>query len=192
MNYERKRLCRANNKYLSKIRKKHFEQSESSIIQKPKSLIWMIISNFDERFCKIIKGVANEVTSDCNPLKLYSKVNFKYLKQNIEAKFIVTELQSDEKNKHWRMSMSLFKENKLELFEKENKKYKSDIDIIKEEEHFYTPDQEIIFELTDIKKNCFLVIKHRFQSNINAEVLHELSRSKINILNDLKTFCERK
>ena len=192
MNFERTKLCRANNKYFSKIRKKKYEQSESSIIQKPKSFIWKIISNFDERFSKIIKGVADEVTSESNPLKLYSKVNFKYLKEKIGANFIVTELQSEEKNKQWSMSMSLTKTNKLEILESENKKYKSDIDIIKEEEHYYTPDQEIIFELTDIKNNCFLVIKHRFQAHIDSETLHELSKSKINMLNELKTFCERK
>jgi len=185
LKYDKLNIFRENNKILFKERqKKIYEQTETCIISKNKPFLWELVKNFDSKFCTIVKGVADEVIIDDKELKLHTKVTFNYTEPKFSISFFVTEVEEEQDQKIWRIKMSSNNENQNHLI-------KIDSKVIKEEEEYYTPEQEILFELKYIDQlKSMLIFKHLFKKRVNLEKLQILSENKLKMLEQLKDFCE--
>ncbi len=172
-------ISHKNKKLLFQTNQKILEQFESSIIKIKKEDLWDILINFSEKFSKVAKNIADEVITEDKILKKNSQIKFIYKEKNVEANFKVTELDAEEKEKKWKLKLSLVDNN-------EDLKNMNTNQIIREEGEYYTPNQEILFELDGVNQDkCHFMFKHIFNTDIPKEDLSNLSIMKIKILKDL-------
>jgi len=184
LKYEKLEIFRKISKILYRERvKKIYEQTESCIISKNRLPVWELVKKFDTKFCEIVKEVADEVIIDDNQLKLDSKVTFNYQKPKFSISFFVTEVEEEQDQTTWMIKMS--SNNNFQNY------IKIDSKVIKEEEEYYTPEQEILFELRHIDESkSILIFKHLFKQRVNIEKLQILSENKLRMLERFKVFCE--
>jgi len=170
-------------------RNRFCEQSISCLILQNKYFIWNLLKKFRRKFCKIVNEVADDVISEDKHLKLNSRVTFIYNHLNTNLNFLVNLLQEDESSKIWKLGLAMVKVIEIQ----EDNKITSNTEIIHEEEEFFTPGQDIIFELVELQKNKnIFIFKNTFDKRIKREDLISLEKKKKKMIERFKDYCEKK
>jgi len=181
MKYEKIKLFKLNDKYLSKHRKYETEHVETCILKKNKKYVWDLLTDF-KSFTKLIPGIADEVILNDEKLKLNSELILKYNKEEIEVPLKVNNYQNEDNKAIWKIG---FTWSDINTIGKEPKK------------EFYIPFQEISYELIDIDcskgDKSMLIFKHTFkEKEVTMDKLKDLKYNKIVIMKKLKNHCNKK
>jgi len=105
MKYEKIKLFKLNDKYLSKHRKYETEHVETCILKKNKKYVWDLLTDF-KSFTKLIPGIADEVILNDEKLKLNSELILKYNKEKLDVPLKVNKFKTNEKN-NWILGLCI-------------------------------------------------------------------------------------